>query len=111
MALTRRQLISRGAVLVASGLLAPAFVTRTAVALDPAAGPLGPVTLDPTKKSRILVVLQLSGGNDGINTLVPFADPAYAALRPTLGIGANDVAAPDRQRGPASEPGQAEGAV
>jgi len=92
MAFTRRQLISRGAVLVASGLLAPAFVTRTAVALDPASdGPLGPVALDPTKKSRILVVLQLSGGNDGINTLVPFADPAYATLRPTLGIGANDV--------------------
>jgi uncharacterized protein (DUF1501 family) len=91
MALTRRRLISRGALLVASGFLAPSFITETALALDRGSAPLGPVALDPSKKDRILVVLQLSGGNDGINTLVPFGDPAYAKLRPTLGIGANDV--------------------
>src|SRR5512147_118878 len=33
---------------------------------------------------RVLVVLQLSGGNDGLNTVVPFEDDAYARLRPTL---------------------------
>jgi len=49
------------------------------------------VTLDASKKNRILVVLQLSGGNDGINTLVPFADSAYTTLRPTLGVPAGDV--------------------
>ncbi|MEJ5171145.1 MAG: twin-arginine translocation signal domain-containing protein, partial [Fimbriimonadales bacterium] len=34
--------------------------------------------------NRVLVVCQLSGGNDGLNTLVPFRDPRYASLRPTL---------------------------
>jgi uncharacterized protein (DUF1501 family) len=93
MALSRRSLIGRGALLVASGFLAPSFITRTALALDGRALDLGAadITIDPTKKNRILVVLQLSGGNDGINTVVPFADPAYAALRPTLGVSTNDV--------------------
>ena len=36
--------------------------------------------------NRILVVVELSGGNDGLNTLVPFGDDAYYKHRPTLGI-------------------------
>ncbi len=35
---------------------------------------------------RTLVVLELGGGNDGLNMVVPHADPAYRTLRPTLGI-------------------------
>ena len=34
--------------------------------------------------NRILVVLQLTGGNDGLNTVVPYADDVYARARPTL---------------------------
>ena len=86
MAFTRRSLIGRGALLVASGFLAPSFITRTAIALDrptPA--------LDASRKNMILVVLQLSGGNDGINTLIPFADPDYSKLRPSLGFAPDEV--------------------
>ena len=36
--------------------------------------------------ARVLVLLELSGGNDGLNTVVPLRDPAYARARPTLAI-------------------------
>jgi uncharacterized protein (DUF1501 family) len=39
-----------------------------------------------TAGNRILVVMELSGGNDGLNTLVPYADDAYYRHRPNLGI-------------------------
>lgn len=42
-------------------------------------------------EGKILVVLELSGGNDGLNTLVPYGDDAYYKLRPKLGIPAKDV--------------------
>ena len=40
----------------------------------------------PGRGNRILVVMELSGGNDGLNTLVPYADDAYYRHRPTIGI-------------------------
>ncbi|HCU89153.1 MAG TPA: hypothetical protein DGR97_04380, partial [Gammaproteobacteria bacterium] len=40
---------------------------------------------------RILVVLELSGGNDGLNAVVPYADDAYYRLRPTIGIRAKQL--------------------
>lgn len=40
---------------------------------------------------RLLVLVELKGGNDGLNTLVPFADPAYYALRPKIAIPRDQV--------------------
>lgn len=41
---------------------------------------------EPSSNGRMLVVLELSGGNDGLNTLVPYGDDAYYKHRPNLGI-------------------------
>jgi uncharacterized protein (DUF1501 family) len=54
-------------------------------------GPAGAAGLRPgevgsTNPGRTLVVVELAGGNDGLNTVVPHADPAYHPLRPTLGV-------------------------
>lgn len=40
---------------------------------------------------KILVVLELSGGNDGLNTLAPYGDDAYYKLRPNLGVPKKDL--------------------
>lgn len=53
----------------------------------------------PNDKERILVVLELSGGNDGLNTVVPYTNDAYYRLRPTIGIKPKDVIKIDDQFG------------
>lgn len=45
----------------------------------------------PGQESTALVVVQLSGGNDGLNCVVPYADDNYARLRTTLRLKRNDV--------------------
>ena len=44
-----------------------------------------------TKKDPVLVVLQLSGGNDAVNTIVPYADPNYADNRPLVRVSEDQV--------------------
>jgi len=46
---------------------------------------------EPSNNGRILVVLELSGGNDGLNTVVPYGDDAYYRQRPKIGIRPNRV--------------------
>ena len=43
------------------------------------------------KDGTILVVLQMAGGNDGLNMVVPFADDAYHKARPKLGLSADKI--------------------
>jgi uncharacterized protein (DUF1501 family) len=71
--ISRRRFL-RESSLVALAPLVPAFLDQAARAAGAKAD------------SKILVVVQLDGGNDGINTVVPLADEAYAKLRPTLAI-------------------------
>jgi uncharacterized protein (DUF1501 family) len=65
----------------------PTLLSRALAAAEPASG------------NRILVVLELSGGNDGLNTLVPYADDAYYRHRPKIGIRADKVRKIDAQYG------------
>jgi len=62
--------------LVAWGLSVPTFLSRTAQAAAPPGKKGG--------KDTLLVVVELTGGNDGLNTVVPYKDADYAKLRPTL---------------------------
>ena len=48
---------------------------------------------------RILVVVELTGANDGFNTLVPYADDTYYRLRPKIGIRPNKLRKIDDQYG------------
>lgn len=44
-----------------------------------------------SRSGKILVVVQLSGGNDGLNTIVPYQNDIYYKSRPSLGIQKNEV--------------------
>ena len=39
-----------------------------------------------TPLDRVLVLLELRGGNDGLNTVIPYRDPAYRQARPTIAV-------------------------
>ncbi len=72
---TRRDFLSRGlrdSSLIALAPTLPGFLARTAHSAA------------PEKDGRILVVVQLDGGNDGINTVVPFKDEGYARHRKAI---------------------------
>jgi uncharacterized protein (DUF1501 family) len=51
------------------------------------------------KNESILVVVQLSGGNDGLNTVAPFTESAYRKARPSLAVRPQDVLKIDRSFG------------
>ena len=44
-----------------------------------------------TKKDPVLVVVQLTGANDAMNTVIPYGDPLYYDNRPTVGIPQDQV--------------------
>ncbi|NUN93886.1 MAG: DUF1501 domain-containing protein [Verrucomicrobiae bacterium] len=83
--LTRRQFLRRGAIVGALTWTIPAFLDRTMAILQAA-------TLDGRppavagRDAKVLVLLQLAGGNDGLNTLVPIGDDDYHRARPSLGV-------------------------
>lgn len=73
MSLSRRHFLAASTVLGAS---LPEVFRRAALA--------APKSDQPGGQETILVVVQLTGGNDGLNTVIPFRHPGYATARPTL---------------------------
>ncbi len=53
----------------------------------------------PGADGRVLVLLNLQGGNDGLNCVVPHGDSRYYQMRPTIGVAQNDVLAIDANVG------------
>lgn len=81
---TRREFFKtggKGIGLLAFSQFAPAFLTQSVA--------LGAPTAE--KDRTILVLIQLAGGNDGLNTVIPYEDNCYYNLRPTLGIKKNEA--------------------
>ncbi|HET9031012.1 MAG TPA: DUF1501 domain-containing protein [Candidatus Aquilonibacter sp.] len=53
----------------------------------------------PGSSNRVLVLVNLQGGNDGLNCVVPHGNPAYYRMRPTLAVRQSDVLAIDNAIG------------
>jgi len=78
---TRRDFISSGLLAAGAGLIVPPVLAKGVLA----------ATSEGVHNDRVLVVLQWGGGNDGLNTVVPYADSAYHDARPTIGIAPDKV--------------------
>src|ERR1041385_6843678 len=82
---TRREFLQKGMALVAIAPTVPTFLGQTAWAMtDPL--DVKRVAGESGKDGKILVVVQLSGGNDGLNTIVPHGDDIYFQKRPNIAV-------------------------
>jgi uncharacterized protein (DUF1501 family) len=80
--LSRRQFLTRSLAtssLLSIGSVVPQFIARTAGAAE------------AQKDSTILVVIEMNGGNDGLNTVIPYSDDLYHKVRPTLKASAENL--------------------
>src|SRR5437899_2931869 len=83
---TRRDFLRLGlgtSSLLACGTSVPAFLARSASSLATAPG--------TANKDNVLVVLELNGGNDGLNTVIPYRDDEYRKHRPKLQLAQEQV--------------------
>src|SRR5260370_20325247 len=87
---TRRKFLRTSMLGAAATWTLPVFLEKTFFALDALAADA--LTKTATgKDGTILVVLQMAGGNDGLNMVVPYADDIYYRSRPKLGLPADKV--------------------
>ncbi len=82
---SRRNFLHRGTAFASLVGTAPLFLQQTAEGVS---SPLGALTssIPGVPQDRIFVVVQLGGGNDGLNTVVPYGNDAYYRARPNIGI-------------------------
>lgn len=79
--ITRRDFVTSSLLAAGIGITVPPILAKSVLA----------ATAEGIHNDRVLVVLQLGGGNDGLNMVVPYADPAYMQARPTIGVSPDKV--------------------
>src|SRR6202142_4182450 len=87
---TRREFLRTTVLGSALSWTMPAFLANTLTALQTQAADSA-TQIVTGKDSTILVVLQMAGGNDGLNTVVPYSNDFYHNARPRIGQKAEDV--------------------
>ena len=80
---TRRDFIQNTFAVMAAGSALPFLFPRSVFAQAAAGG--------DAPKNRRLVIVQLAGGNDGLNTVIPFRNGTYTKARPSLRYGSNEA--------------------
>src|SRR5947199_1812915 len=85
---SRRLFLTRGAQLLSVAGTLPLFLDKfgRCMAADFATNPQG-----VGRPDKVLVVVQMAGGNDGLNTVIPFRNDDYYRARPRLGIAKDSV--------------------
>lgn len=96
-AFTRRAFLGRGVMLASASIAAPGFVQSAAWGLPSPTALL--TSLAGVPEDRVLVVVQLSGGNDGLNTVVPYGMDEYYRARRAIGISKDRVLELDTKQG------------
>jgi uncharacterized protein (DUF1501 family) len=88
---SRREFLKQGLGFVTVSLSIPSVLALAGKAANFAPRQAG--------KSKILVLVQMNGGNDGLNTVIPYEDGAYYKARPTISIAADKVLRLDTKTG------------
>src|SRR5256885_5469739 len=84
MKLSRRAMIKDGFLAVSAGMIMPSIFSRGIASAR--AQSIDGSRVAQMAGDRTLIVVQMAGGNDGLNTVIPFGDPLYHQMRPTLSI-------------------------
>src|SRR5271169_6614163 len=87
---TRREFLRTSILGGALSWTVPSFLANTFAALHAEAADKA-TQATTGKDSTILVILQMAGGNDGLNTVVPYSNDFYHRARPRLGLSAEQV--------------------
>ncbi len=96
-AYTRRQFLRSGLAMVSTVSSVPIFLSRSSNVMAQTAGPLPSNPGVP--EDRVLVVVQLSGGNDGLNTVIPFGKDNYYKNRAGIAVRESELITLDTNQG------------
>ncbi len=83
-AFSRRIFLEQGLLLASMASTVPHFIQQSALGMLLST----PQGASGVPDERILVIVQMGGGNDGLNTVIPYGDGAYYVARPSIGFGA-----------------------